>query len=94
MRVVWTDSAAVDLVDAYEFIALDDPEVAASVVLHLRRTVVGTLTVFPESGRLGRVPGSRELVLKPFVVAYRLQDETIQVLRVLHGRRRWPERLE
>ena len=43
-------------------------------------------------GRLGRVPGTRELVTPrtPFIVPYKLEGEVIQVLRVFHGARRWP----
>jgi toxin ParE1/3/4 len=46
-------------------------------------------------GRKGRVPKTRELVIArtPFVVAYRINDKTIEVLRVFHGSRRWPDRL-
>jgi toxin ParE1/3/4 len=29
----------------------------------------------------------------PFVVAYRINDKAIEVLRVFHGSRRWPDRL-
>jgi toxin ParE1/3/4 len=46
-------------------------------------------------GRPGRVPGTRELVIPktPFIVPYRLQRKVIQILRVYHGARRWPESL-
>ena len=44
-------------------------------------------------GRPGRIPGTRELVIPktPFIVPYRLQRNVIQILRVYHGARRWPE---
>lgn len=29
----------------------------------------------------------------PYIVPYRLIDETIQILRVFHSARRWPESL-
>jgi toxin ParE1/3/4 len=29
----------------------------------------------------------------PFIVPYRLDGNTIQVLRIFHSARRWPERL-
>ena len=37
----------------------------------------------------------RELVISqtPFLVAYRVHNETIEVLRVLHGAQRSPDRL-
>jgi toxin ParE1/3/4 len=28
----------------------------------------------------------------PYILPYRVQDETIQILHVLHGARQWPER--
>jgi len=47
----------------------------------------------PEMGRPGRVPGTRELLIPrtPFIVPYRLVGNTIQILRIFHGARRWPE---
>jgi toxin ParE1/3/4 len=49
---------------------------------------------YPNMGRSGRVPGTRELVVSetPFVVPYRVREDEVQVLSVLHGARRWPER--
>jgi len=44
--------------------------------------------------RVGRVPGTRELVVdRTYIVAYRVRRAEFQVLRVLHARQRWPERL-
>lgn len=56
---------------------------------------VEMLKAFPESGRPGRVPGTRELAIPrtPFVLAYRRQGRSLQVLAVLHGARKWPESL-
>jgi toxin ParE1/3/4 len=47
----------------------------------------------PEMGRPGRVPGTRELVVPktPFIVPYRLVGNTVQILRIFHSARRWPE---
>jgi toxin ParE1/3/4 len=47
------------------------------------------LTQFPQPGRLGRVAGTRELVISetPFVVAYRIGADAV---RILHGAQRWP----
>ena len=50
----------------------------------------------PYLGRDGRVPGTREHVIAgtPFVVAYRVHKDQIQILAVLHASRRWPEAFE
>jgi plasmid stabilization system protein ParE len=44
-------------------------------------------------GRPGRVHGTSELVVDgtPFIVAYRIRDETVEILAVLHSSRKWPD---
>jgi toxin ParE1/3/4 len=56
--------------------------------LHHAASVLGD---HPRMGRKGRVPGTRELVASrlPFVIAYRIRLDRIEVLRVIHGRRNW-----
>ncbi|BBO80862.1 hypothetical protein DSCO28_14280 [Desulfosarcina ovata subsp. sediminis] len=51
------------------------------------------LASHPEAGRPGRVFGARELVVSqtPFIVPYRISNSEIQILRVLHGARKWPD---
>jgi len=53
---------------------------------------VSRLADFPESGRPGRVLGTRELVVTdtPFIVVYRIEPAALLILRVLHGAQRWP----
>lgn len=46
---------------------------------------------FPEVGRPGRVPGTREIVVHPnYLAIYQVTATAIDVLRVLHARRRYP----
>ena len=56
---------------------------------------VELLTQHADLGRLGRVVGTRELVIDgtPFVVAYKTEDVAVIILRVFHGAQRWPKRL-
>jgi len=50
---------------------------------------------FPASGRVGRIAGTRELVINgtPYVAAYTIAETTVWILRVLHGAQEWPENL-
>jgi toxin ParE1/3/4 len=52
---------------------------------------VQQLATFPMSGRRGRVPATRELVIsnKPFIVAYSIQKDHIVVLAI-YGAQLWP----
>ncbi|NKM88637.1 hypothetical protein GFL54_31175 [Rhizobium laguerreae] len=49
----------------------------------------------PESGRPGRIVGTRELVVSgtPYVAAYSVTKTTVRVLRILHGAQQWPDAL-
>lgn len=94
MTPVWSPEAIEDIASLRAFIEQDDPAAAQRVALHIVRNVETLLSQHPEMGRPGRVPGTRELVIPrtPFIVPYRLVGNTIQVLRVYHGARRWPDR--
>jgi toxin ParE1/3/4 len=92
MTPVWSPEAIDDLAALRTYIEQDDPAVARRVANHIIQNVETLLPNSPEMGRLGRVPGTRELVIPgtPFIVPYRLVGNTIQLLRIFHGARRWP----
>ncbi len=95
MIVVWSPEAIDDLSALRAFIGKDAPAAARRAVLGILTHVHEVLQRNPEVGRAGRIPGTRELVIArmPFIVPYRIKADTLQVLRVYHGRRRWPESL-
>lgn len=88
LRVKWIRRALLDLDEVEAYIAQDDPLSAAEVVVRVVRAV-SLLKEHPGLGRTGRVPGTRELVVPntPFIVPYRVKDETVQILRVYHASR-------
>jgi toxin ParE1/3/4 len=94
MRIVWTEPALHDLVAVRAYIARDNPPAADRQVERVLAAVAGLLQ-FPEIGRPGRRAGTRELVINrtPYIAAYRISGELIEILRVMHGRQRWPESL-
>jgi toxin ParE1/3/4 len=95
MIVEWSQRAVDDLTSLRAYIAEDDPAAARRVVLHIVHSIEDLLAAQPQMGRSGRVPGTRELVVPrtTYVVPYRIRDSRIQVLRIYHGARRWPEQL-
>jgi toxin ParE1/3/4 len=95
MTPVWSPEAIEDLAALRAYIEQDDPRAAWRVSLHILHNIEALLSENPHMGRPGRVPGTRELVIPrtPFIVPYRLVGGTIQILRVYHGARRWPDRL-
>lgn len=93
MRLRWSRAALADLVELRAYIAQDRPEAASRVAKRIL-DAVNHLEQFPNMGRPGRVAGTRELVVShtPYLVPYRIREEVIELLRVLHGARKWPER--
>lgn len=94
MRIKWLDLALDDLIEIADYIGQDKPQAAKRMVARLWKAV-RSLVANPERGRPGRVQGTRELIVAdtPFIVPYRVKGTEIQILRVIHGARRWPEDL-
>lgn len=92
MRIVWTTAAVVDLEQISDYLLENHPELATTTIQRIFKTV-SELKLFPGRGRPGRKEGTRELVLLqlPYLAVYELVGESVRVLRVLHGTRRWPQ---
>jgi addiction module RelE/StbE family toxin len=95
LRLRWTRLAERDLNDIAAYIGQDSPAAAARVVLELIDQTEALLPRHAALGRPGRVLGTRELVIRglPYVIPYRVRDNDIEILRVLHASRRWPSRM-
>lgn len=88
----WATPALIDFEQIGDYISKESTNRAASRVLGLIEDCSATLIDHPEIGRVGRVPGTRELVVArlPYVVAYRVVENELQILAVFHGSRKWP----
>jgi len=93
LRLRWTPLAERDLDEIAEYIGQDNPAAAARVVLELIDQAETLLPGFPAIGRAGRVLGTRELAIGhlPYLLAYRVRGGDVEILRVLHTSRAWPE---
>ena len=91
--IEWTEQATRQLDQAYDYIALSNSEDVAERIVQQVVSSVQQLAAFPTSGRAGRIPGTRELVIAntPFIVAYAIEKARIVILAVYHGAQRWPE---
>lgn len=93
MQIRWTRTAAKDLDEIEEYIAEENSIAATEQILTILDQVEELLPTHPEIGRGGRTGDTRELVIvnTKFIVMYRVEEETIYILRVIHGARQWPE---
>ncbi len=94
MRLTWSALAIADRMAIFDFIEQENPAAAIRSDTKIEASI-RQLLQFPESGRTGRVPGTRELVIAgtPYIAAYSVLSDRIRVLRVLHGAQIWPDSL-
>lgn len=95
MRVKWLRAALANLDAAGAYIARDNPKGANETVQRIVDAIY-SLAENPklDISRAGRVPGTRELIVdRTYLVAYRVRRGELEILRVLHAKQRWPDRL-
>ena len=92
MKLIWSAFALSDRDAIFTFIEADNP---SSAIMVDERIVAAArrLIDFPASGRVGRIAGTREMVIKgtPYVAAYSVTQSAVRILRVLHGAQAWPD---
>jgi toxin ParE1/3/4 len=82
MIVRWTPTALRDLKSLHGY---------AAATVELSLSGIDALARHPEMGRRGRVAGTRELIVAPYVVAYRITKGAIEIVAIIHAARRWPD---
>lgn len=80
------DAALDDLEGITDFIARDNRSAAARIERRIREATA-RLGDQPGLGRPGRVGHTRELLLAPYVVPYRVRGPLVEILAVIDGRR-------
>ena len=90
MKLVWHPLAMADRECIMNFIAREKP-LAALALDESFEAHADRIEANPHLYRPGRLAGTREAVVHPnYVMVYRIEGETITLLRVLHAARRWP----
>lgn len=94
MIVNWTDGSLADLEGIRDFIFKENPTAAKQVTLSIIATGE-SLAEMSLRGRKGQVAGTFELVLTklPYTIAYCIDGDRLDILRVIHHARKWPEKL-
>jgi addiction module RelE/StbE family toxin len=90
MLVDWRPRARRRLQSIYDHIEEDNPT-AADFVFEALIAVAASLPEHPYVYREGRKPNTREMVVMPnYIIVYRVKRDRIQIVNVLHARRRYP----
>lgn len=91
LEVRFTEIALSDLESTFDYISTENPKAAREIIEQILEGLE-QLKKFPESGRAGRRRGTRELVISnlPYIIIYRLNKNSLEILTVLHTKRKWP----
>ena len=94
MQVKWLRKALQNLDDEAAYIAKDNPASAQLVV----QRIIAAVNLLPDNpalGHVGRIHGTRELVVPDthYIIPYRVRPRVgqIEILRVFHSSRRLPK---
>jgi toxin ParE1/3/4 len=86
----WKATAIADLLAIIDYISDDNPD-AAQALKDEVEAKTSRLPEHPQMYRVGRVDGTREMVVRPnYIVVYADHPRTIAILRVLHAAQQWP----
>ena len=89
MRVLWTDPAIDDLQAIRDYIARDSELYADDFIVGIL-SATERLESFPELGRVTPEAGAsiiREIIFGNYRIIYRVHQDMIQILTVIHGSR-------
>ncbi|AUV12509.1 type II toxin-antitoxin system RelE/ParE family toxin [Salmonella enterica] len=92
MKVRWTADAKQDRADIVDYIAIENPR-AALKMDELFGEAADTLSEFPKLGRMGKIPGTRELIPhESYRLVYEVDEaaDTVWVMTLIHTARQWP----
>jgi addiction module RelE/StbE family toxin len=90
LKLVWKRLALSDREKIMDHIAEDNPQAALDLD-ELFEQKADRLIEQPELYRVGRKHGTREMVVHPnYIVIYRIQSDTVEILRVKHTAQCWP----
>jgi addiction module RelE/StbE family toxin len=91
MLIKWAESAHRDIAAILRYFIEKQEKDVGQHLVHRLFSAVELIAQFPNSGRLGQVEGTRELVIpdQSYVLVYKV-TKYVEIARVLHTRQKWP----
>lgn len=91
LNLEWKATAIADLLAIVDYISDDNPDAAQALKDEIEAKT-SRLPDHPQLYRLGRVDGTREMVVRPnYIVIYAEDAKAVTIMRVLHAAQQWPE---
>jgi len=91
LKLEWKATAIADLLAIVDYISDDNPDAAQALKDEIEAKT-SRIPDNPQLYRVGRVDGTREMVVRPnYIVIYVEDAVAVTILRVLHAAQQWPE---
>lgn len=90
--VQWTQEAEVDLTNVLLYYFEHAGSHVAEAIYWRIHEQVGSLKMFPDRCRIGRVPGTKEYVISrlPYIAVIKIDKTTVYVVNLIHTARKYP----
>ena len=86
----WQATAIADLLAIEDYISDHNPDAAQTLKDKIEEKT-SQLPEHPKMHRLGRVDGTREMIIHPnYIVVYAETPDIVRILRLLHAAQHWP----
>lgn len=96
MLIDWSNSADFDLMEILAFFISNEQEsIGRDIVSRIIKSS-NILKTQPFAGKLGRIDGTRELVVRklPYIIVYQIiSARALEIVRIIHTSRLFPESL-
>lgn len=91
MKIKITNLATQDITSIKDYISRDNPNAAMDIIQRIIKSI-DNIELFPDIGRPGRVPQTKELVISgtPLIIIYKLLNNSLYIIRIIHSSRKWP----
>jgi toxin ParE1/3/4 len=92
MRIVWAETAIIDLEDIIEYISTDSINIAIEKYT-LIRNATNELKKYPEKNRIipelekNNIRKYREIIVKPWRIMYKREQKIVYIMAIIDGRR-------
>ncbi|MGM3306342.1 type II toxin-antitoxin system RelE/ParE family toxin [Anabaena sp. WFMT] len=92
MQIKWLHRALRNLEQAHSYVLKENPKAAQELILKIQNAA-NQLKNYPFMGKSGRVENTRELIISnsSYILIYRIKEETVEILRILHTSKRYPD---
>lgn len=88
MTIRWTEPAVDSIERIHTYVEAESNQDKAAEIVNSLILAVDRLQITPMMGRGGTDKGTRELVRPPYIIVYKIVEDVVNVINIVHGSQR------